>query len=148
MFFEDTDSSWVISPVGEVSLAQSSAVGQKHLASKSQSRPLHLCGPSYQQHIAVLESDQSEHVFWPGSLSFSYLSQSLLSGLSSAHILKAENTSYESQFKWTIGQEEQINHMYLRETVKYYFADFVREGREGGTPQICNLFFGPKSGVF
>ena len=64
MFFEDTDSSWVISPVGEVSLAQSSAVGQKHLASKSQSRPLHLSGPSYQQHIAVLESDQSEKCFF------------------------------------------------------------------------------------
>ena len=36
----------------------------------------------------------------------------------------------------------------LREGVKYYFADFVRKGGEGGTPQIRNLFFGPKSGVF
>ena len=36
----------------------------------------------------------------------------------------------------------------VREDVKYYFADFVRKGGEGGTPHICNLFFGPKSGVF
>ena len=36
----------------------------------------------------------------------------------------------------------------LREDFKYYFADFVRKGGEGGTPQIRNLFFGPKSGVF
>ena len=47
---------------------------------------------------------------------------------------------------------------WLRGAVKYYFADFVRnplfaerkirKGGEGGTPQIRNLFFGPKSGVF
>ena len=46
----------------------------------------------------------------------------------------------------------------VREDVKYYFADFVhnplfaenfvRKGGEGVTPQIRNLFFGPKSGVF
>jgi len=57
----------------------------------------------------------------------------------------------------------------LRENFKYYFADFVRKGGEGGTPQIRNslfaenfvrkggeggtphirnLFFGPKTGVF
>ena len=57
----------------------------------------------------------------------------------------------------------------LREPFKYYFADFVRKGGgggtpqirnplfakekirkggEGGTPQIRNLFFGPKAGVF
>ena len=53
----------------------------------------------------------------------------------------------------------------LREAVKYYFADFVRKGGglppksvtpflpgkksvKGGTPQIRNLFFGPKSGIF
>ena len=58
--------------------------------------------------------------------------------------------------------------MSLREPVKYYFADFVRKGEggvppksvtpfspkkihkggEGGTTQIRNLFFGPKSSVF
>ena len=58
----------------------------------------------------------------------------------------------------------------FREDVKYYFADFVCKGGGGvvppksvtpfslkilsvkggggGTPQICNLIFGPKSGVF
>ena len=36
---------------------------------------------------------------------------------------------------------------FLRGGVKYYFADFVRKGG-GDTPQIRNLFFGPKSGVF
>ena len=56
----------------------------------------------------------------------------------------------------------------LRGGVKYYFADFVRKGGGtpkirnplfaenffrkggggGGTPHICNLFFGPKTGVF
>ena len=34
-----------------------------------------------------------------------------------------------------------------REDVKYYFVDFVRKGG-GSTPQIRNLFLGPKSGVF
>ena len=29
----------------------------------------------------------------------------------------------------------------LREEVKYYFADFVRKGGGGGTPQIRNSFF-------
>ena len=29
----------------------------------------------------------------------------------------------------------------LREDVEYYFAEFVRKGGEGGTPQIRNLFF-------
>ena len=58
---------------------------------------------------------------------------------------------------------------FLREAVKYYFADFVRKGGRGGTsqirnplfaekkirkrggggtPQIHNLIFGPKSSVF
>ena len=61
------------------------------------------------------------------------------------------------------------NKKVIRESVKYYFADFVRNGGEGvppksvtpfsmkfffrkrgggGTPQIRNLVFGPKSGVF
>ena len=31
----------------------------------------------------------------------------------------------------------------LREDVKYYFADVVRKGGEGGTPQIRNLFLAP-----
>ena len=58
--------------------------------------------------------------------------------------------------------------IWLREGVKYYFADFVRKGGEvppksvtpfllekksvkggwGVPPKIRNLFFGPKSGVF
>ena len=34
--------------------------------------------------------------------------------------------------------------MWLREDVKYYFADFVRKGGEGGPPQIRNSFFAEK----
>ena len=37
--------------------------------------------------------------------------------------------------------------LYIREDIKYYFADFVRKGG-GGTPKIRNPFFGPKTGVF
>ena len=32
----------------------------------------------------------------------------------------------------------------LREPVKYYFADFVRKGGGGGTPQIRNPLFAEK----
>ena len=32
----------------------------------------------------------------------------------------------------------------LRERVKYYFADFVRSGGGGGTPQIRNPLFAEK----
>ena len=58
--------------------------------------------------------------------------------------------------------------MFIRGDIKYYFADFVRNGGAGppqirnslfaknfvckggggGTPHIRNLFFGPKTGVF
>ena len=35
----------------------------------------------------------------------------------------------------------------VREPFKYYFADFVRKGGEGGTPQIRNFFFAKKISV-
>ena len=31
--------------------------------------------------------------------------------------------------------------LFFREDIKYYFADFVRKGGEGGTPQIRNSLF-------
>ena len=37
--------------------------------------------------------------------------------------------------------------MQLREGVKYYFADFVRKGGGGGTPQIRNPLFAEKKSV-
>ena len=35
----------------------------------------------------------------------------------------------------------------IREPFKYYFADFVRKGGGGGTPQIRNSFFAQKKSV-
>ena len=86
MFFEDTDSPWVISPVGEMSLAECCTVGQKHLqASHSQGRCtdtiLLLGGTSVPVPIAAVLVDLFEHP-------------------------QGCKSHYESLFKWTIRPDE------------------------------------------
>ena len=56
--------------------------------------------------------------------------------------------SEESVFWWAfLCPHTPIMRKIVRENFKYYFADFVRKGGGGVTPQIRNLYFGPKSGV-